>query len=447
MKRFTLKIVALILCFSLCFTLSSCAIVDEISKSIFALVMPKGIAEDVSLGYTHIENTAFLYSEHYTAYKSTDSYSCLENDKMRELYRMLLENVYYVYPQANVDGEYKTKQVILEEAQLSQAQIRLTIKALTDDNPQVFWLSTTFGYLISEDQNYTAVQLYSRVSPKEVQQQASELKAKVDDFYKNLEKSLTPYQLELYIHDYILDNCVYDDSIGLDDVITVEKAKSFDAYGALVEGVAVCEGYSRAFQLLCHGVGIRCINLIGESQNELHMWSCVVLDGDWYYVDTTWDDNLDKAFRYDYFNINEEQLRVDHEFSKLWSQMSEEEICGDSDDNALTSNFFIPKSTNTAYNYYVRNSAHLIDYEAEKVIDSLLTSATKKEEYFHFYIDPKEFSYDNAVDQLFYSYPQYFFSYIDKVNASLADYSLEKEDLSLYKKKTLSVVTVVLKYV
>ncbi len=447
MKKPVIKLVAVLLCFAFSFTFTSCTIVDEISNSIYSLVMPKGIAEDVSLGYTHIENTSFLYSEHYTAYKSTDSYDCLENDKMRELYRMLLENVYYVYPQANSDGEYKTKQAILEETQLTQAQIRLTIKALTDDNPSVFWLSTTFGFLVSEDQNYTAVQLYSRVSPKEVQQQATELKVKVDDFYKNLEKSLTPYQLELKIHDYILDNCEYDNSIDVNDVITVENAKSFDAYGALVKGIAVCEGYSRAFQLLCHGVGIRCINLIGESQDELHMWSCVLLDGDWYYVDTTWDDNLNKAFRYDYFNINEKQLKADHEFSKLWSQMSDEEICGYDDDNALTSNFFIPQSTNTAYNYYVRNSAHLTDFDAENVIDSLLTAATKKEEFFHFYIDPKEFTYDNAVDQLFYSYPQHFFKYIDTVNSVLSDYSLEKEDLSLYKKKTISVVTVVLKYV
>ncbi len=447
MKKVILKFLSVVLAVSLCITFSSCAVVDEMIDEISSRFIPKGIIEDTSLGYTFIENTAFTFSEHYKPHLNRDSVEYLENDKMVELYYKLLENAYYVYPESNSDGEFKTKQVLVEEAQLSEAQIRVTIKALYDDNPQIFWLSTTFGYLVSDEYDYTAVQLYSRMAPALVQKSATELKTKVDEFYSGLENSLTPYQLELLVHDYIVDNCEYDDSISLDEKISVEKAKSFDAYGAIVNGVAVCEGYAKAFQLLCNGVGLKCMNIIGESENELHMWNCVILDGDWYYVDTTWDDNENTAFRYDYFNINEKQLKADHEFSKLCSEMTDEEICGDSDENALTSNFFIPESKNTAYNYYVRQSAHLTNFDGDDVIKSLSKSAINKEEYFHFYIDPKEFTYEYAVEDLFYSYPQYFFSYIDTVNNSLTDYSIDKNNLSFYEKDKLSVVTVKLKYV
>ena len=447
MKKVMLRITSIVLALCMCVTFTSCNIVDTMIDEISSRLIPKGIIEDTSLGYTFIENTAFTFSEYYKPHLNRDSVEFLENEKMVELYYKLLENAYYVYPESNADGEFKTKQVLIEDAQLSEAQIRVTIKALFDDNPQIFWLSTTFGYLVSEEYNYTAVQLYSRVAPALVQKGANELKAKVDEFYKTLEKSLTPYQLELFIHDYIVDNCEYDDSISVDDKISVEKAVSFDAYGALVNGLAVCEGYAKAFQLLLNGVGLKCMNIIGESENELHMWNCVMLDGDWYYVDTTWDDNENVAFKYDYFNINEKQLKADHDFSKLCSEMTDEEICGDSDENALTSNFFIPESKNRAYNYYVRQSAHLRDYDGEDVIKSLTKSALKKEEYFHFYIDPKEFTYDYAVEDLFYSYPQYFFSYIDTVNYSLSDYSIDKNNLSFYEKDKLSVVTVKLRYV
>ncbi len=444
MKNSALKITAVLLCVAICLSFSSCSLIDEISS----LFKPQyGIVEDTSLGYTQMDTSDFTYSPFYTPYKSKDSYNLLENDKMRALYDLLYQNVYYVYPQAQDNGEYKTKQAVLEESNLSEAQVRLTIKALSDDNPQIFWLSSTFGFLLHSEYNYTAVQLYSRYSPDDLAVRINELKEKVNGFYDSLADDVSEFNRELEIHDYILKNCEYDESVDFTSDENYEKTDAFDAYGALVRGVAVCEGYSRAFELLCNGVGIRCINLIGTSQDELHMWNAVELDGDWYYVDTTWDDIEDKAFKYDYFNINEKQLKKDHEFSSLANDMTDEEINGDGDLNALTSNFYIPDSDQTAFNYYVRKSPHLTNYDGREVIDSLTQSALEKEKYFHFYIDPDEFTYEYAVDQLFYSYPQHFFNYVDTVNMSLPDYSIDTSSLSLYKKENLSVVTVVLEYV
>lgn len=447
MKRITLRLTAFLLSIIMCMTLCSCSAITEMVETISSIINPKGIIEDISLGYTEIDNCDFTYSEHYTPYSTREYYNKLENDKMRELYDMLYENVYFVYPQENSDGEYKTRQAILEDATLTQAQIRVVIKALTDDNPQIFWLSETFGYLIPQDDNYTAVQLYSYYAPQQVAQAVEKLKAQVNPFFAQLEKGMSEYQLELMIHDYIIDNCKYDEDIDLSGGITKDMANAFDSYGAIVDGVAVCEGYSRAFQLLLNGVGIRCINILGNSEGELHMWNAVQLDGDWYYVDVTWDDQEEEAFRYDYFNITEKQLCEDHEFSPLVTELSDAQICGEGELDASTSNFFIPQCDERAYNYYVREAPHLTDYSGDNVIDSLLTSATKKEEYFHLYIDPDEFTYDYAVDQLFYSYPQYFFNYVNAVNYSLTDYSLDTTNLSFYQREKLSVVTVLLNYV
>ena len=71
----------------------------------------------------------------------------------------------------------------------------------------------------------------------------------------------------------------------------------------------------------------------------------------------------------------------------------------------------------------------------------------KKEKYFHFYIEPKALDYEEAVDVLFSSYPQHFFNYIYEANNSIPDYSIEYNDLMMYKKDSLSVVTVVLEYI
>ncbi len=447
MKKLCTKLVAVFLIIAMSLSFCSCSIAENVANNISSLINPKGIIEDVSLGYTEIDKTSFNFCDYYPQIECRESYDLLENDNMRKLYDELYDSAYFVYPAAYVENEYKCKQVILEDAALTQAQIRLTIKALTDDNPHIFWLSTTFGYLTSVEENYTAVQLYSRLEPQELQTSVARLKVMTDEFYSSLEKGLTPYQLELYIHDYIIDKCKYDTTVMSSDNIPSDKASAFDPYGVMVKGVAVCEGYARTFQMLCNGVGIRCVIVIGESEGELHMWNAVELDSDFYYVDTTWDDKDDNAFRYDYFNITTEQLSVDHEFSPLSTEMSDEQICGDDTLNALTSNFMIPDCDSTDYNYYVKSCAALTDYSGDSVIDSLLNSASKKEDVFHFYIDPDALTFEYAIDQLFYTYPQYFFGYIDTVNYSLPDYSIDTYNLNLYQKDWLNTVTVILKYV
>ena len=58
----------------------------------------------------------------------------------------------------------------------------------------------------------------------------------------------------------------------------------------------VCEGYARAFMLLCQKLGIPCVLSDGKARNradmtpEDHMWNLVQLDGAWYAVDLTWND-------------------------------------------------------------------------------------------------------------------------------------------------------------
>lgn len=57
----------------------------------------------------------------------------------------------------------------------------------------------------------------------------------------------------------------------------------------------VCEGYARAFKILCDEMGIPCILMSGTaflgSNSGGHMWNYVQMeDGKWYAIDVTWDD-------------------------------------------------------------------------------------------------------------------------------------------------------------
>lgn len=54
----------------------------------------------------------------------------------------------------------------------------------------------------------------------------------------------------------------------------------------------ICEGYAKAFKILCDEEGIPCILICGAAGNTGHMWNAVETnDGTWYFTDPTWSDS------------------------------------------------------------------------------------------------------------------------------------------------------------
>ena len=89
------------------------------------------------------------------------------------------------------------------------------------------------------------------------------------------------------------------------------------AYSALIDGEAICEGYSRAMQLLLDRVGIRNYLVVGDGVNEegteAHMWNIVEIDGENYHLDATWNDTgNENSIGYLYFNVNDSIISRDH---------------------------------------------------------------------------------------------------------------------------------------
>lgn len=89
----------------------------------------------------------------------------------------------------------------------------------------------------------------------------------------------TRYEKLKSIHDQLIMTTTYESTEGYID---------YNAYGALVNHRAACQGYSQAFKLLCNREGIPCISVLIDSE---HMWNYVQMDdGEWYAIDVTWDD-------------------------------------------------------------------------------------------------------------------------------------------------------------
>lgn len=98
------------------------------------------------------------------------------------------------------------------------------------------------------------------------------------------------------VHDWLTENNAYNSAAasagsGLDGT-------PWEAISALTndDGLQpVCEGYARAFKLICDRLDIPCVLVSGVAINSggsgAHMWNYVQMDdGNWYAVDVTWDD-------------------------------------------------------------------------------------------------------------------------------------------------------------
>ena len=116
-----------------------------------------------------------------------------------------------------------------------------------------------------------------------------------------LSASMTEYELARAYFVWLCNNCAYDEgAVG-------SRSLSHLAYSALVDGVAVCDGYTGAYNLLLQLEGIECTALF----NSDHIWTVAVLDGKTYHIDTTWGDQgarVDLSF----FGMTEAQSRAKH---------------------------------------------------------------------------------------------------------------------------------------
>lgn len=123
------------------------------------------------------------------------------------------------------------------------------------------------------------------------------------------------YEKELALHDWLIYNCTYDK--GALRAIERPGKHASDPYGALIDGEAICMGYTTTFKLFMDMVDIPC-NIIHskDTDGDEHAWNTVQLGGNWYYVDTTWDDPVpdrdSRLPRHTYFNITREEIAERH---------------------------------------------------------------------------------------------------------------------------------------
>ena len=213
-----------------------------------------------------------------------------------------------------IKGDGATEYPTLEE-------VKTAFSLVKDDYPEYFWAGENFYFTYEnddkEEQDEYAI---SSLEPMYLfADDDEEFETAYTEFNESIEKILAElneeldgsdsnYDKELWLHDYLIKT---------NDYLSYSEGVH-TAYGAIVEGEAVCEGYARAFQLLMNKIGIENCTITGSddlsSTTENHIWNAVKLDGSWYQVDVTWDDmgNDDEGTYHAYFNLSSKEMGRDH---------------------------------------------------------------------------------------------------------------------------------------
>ena len=193
------------------------------------------------------------------------------------------------------------------------------ISAVGEDYPEYFWLNSyQLGFNMSGsgtqtgDSNYpwyyTITQLI--VSPQlntakyadyaTVFSLYSQLKTKVAEFPVS---GHSRYEKVKSIHDNIISQVTYDPNLNTSS----ENPTNHEPVSVFFSPyLTVCEGYSEAFKLLCDREGIPCVVIVGYSVTSTagHAWNYVQMDdGNWYAIDSTWDDLASSGSGFYYFLV------------------------------------------------------------------------------------------------------------------------------------------------
>ena len=270
------------------------------------------------------------------------------------------------------------------------------IEAYEQDHPEVFWLDNSSRYQYLKYSHGYEVELsftFQGDALREAKKEVEEAAAAVIDAAP---ENATDYELELFFNEWIVYHCSYDK----------EGPQRHNAYGTFIQGRAVCDGYSKAFQLLCQRAGIDCVCVEGTatefesrldgSEDDGHMWNCVKLGGDWYHVDVTWNDGDAHIQKYAFLNLSTEEIKRTHAIGPMFGEVSSEEC------DYL--NTFVPECNSMEYNYFYKSCPCISDLEDDgEVIAALIQTAKKHGMYLDVRID-SALDYDETTQAISESY-------------------------------------------
>lgn len=288
-----------------------------------------------------VENSAYLANP-YSGFARL-------NDDEKKAYIRLINNL-----------EKHTATVKMGKNQISVENLSRVWDAINMDRPDIFWLNSYTYHYNQETGTVSDVNFNFFYEESEISRRKSEIDKVVAAIKSNITTDMDDYQKVKIVHDYIIKNTEYDlNAQDNQNICSVFMGKR-----------SVCAGYSRALQYVLKDMGIFSSYITGNATGRgPHAWNLVQMDGDYYYIDVTWDDpSFDTAamvnapsvdIEYVYFGITGDEIEKNHTFDNTLGEYP--------DFSATKDNYYVRE--NKLYNLYAPSGD-------EEFINALRTAIT-----------------------------------------------------------------------
>lgn len=227
------------------------------------------------------------------------------NADEREIYDKLL------------DGWLDYKETITIAGPNKNVNYSNIIKYVCYDYPELFYVDFgKIGILVSTNKTvFESKFLYTR-------EQSEQIKLGINNVITRIQSLCRNNDVERVIHDYLVQNVRYSTN--------KSSADAHNVKGALIDGSAVCEGYAKAFKLLCDAVDLPCVLVTGTANGpsggkENHAWNIIRNHKGHYQVDVTWDSGINNTSGIPlYYNVPDSYIAKDHVWQKnFWPECND----------------------------------------------------------------------------------------------------------------------------
>jgi len=410
-KGIKLFIVSLMLSGSL--FLSGCSAVDFIGGAVEMETLP---AESILEEYlTTAENILPETEESFFA--ETEESSFAEAISANYAYNCLSESEKLWYRDiTEILGGMKEKEKLSDEgidAGLTETDIDKIFQCVLIDHPEFFYVEGYTYTKYSRQDELTKIEISGTYSMglEEAKLRSEQIENAVRVILAGIPADAGEYEKVKYVYETLIANTEYD----------LKAADNQNIYSVFIGKASVCQGYAKATQYLLSRLGVECTIVMGNvNSGEGHAWNLVKVDGNYYYMDTTWgdasyqmEDGTDSLevgtppeINYDYLCVTTEQLLRTHTLGGIIP---------------------VPECTAMDANYYVREGVYFTAYNEEQ----LRVIFTKAAELGRTDVTLKcadSATYQNMNDILITQ--QGIFDYLNSPDGAIA-YSLNEQQLSM----------------
>lgn len=164
---------------------------------------------------------------------------------------------------------------------------------------KIYFKSTNYGMI-----TMSVDKLYSN-------DEINQIESKMNEFIaQNIYSNMSASDKIRAFHDYLINSSVYDKARAesIESGSDAGGSNSHKANGPLIDGIALCSGYSDAMKIFLDKMAITNYKV----SNTNHIWNLVYIDSSWLHLDLTWDDPVtntgDNILLHNFFLIDTDTL-------------------------------------------------------------------------------------------------------------------------------------------